>query len=139
MPVYGCTNTFLFQTRGNIKPSGRYRRTIPDKVVIVEIDEFQHKQYAEECECARISELVCAVGGRPLTIIRYNPDSVRGKHGRVRVEPADRIDLLIKTVTTELERTDVPFGVEVIQLWYDDTDDEYQKLKRCDITSVVAV
>ena len=52
-------------------------------------------QYTEECECARISELVCAIGGRPLTIIRYSPDSVRWKNGTVHVDPAERIDLLI--------------------------------------------
>ena len=55
------------------------------------------------------------------------------------VEPAERIDLLMETVMTELKRTEVPFGVEVVQLWYDDTEDEYQKLKRCDITFLVAV
>ena len=111
-----------------------------DKAIIVEIDEFQHKQYAEECECARISELVCAIGGRPLTIIRYNPDSVKWKNGIVYVDPASRIDLLIEVVKEELSKTPTEFKVEVIQLWYDDDlEEEYQKLKRDDITRLVAV
>lgn len=32
--------------------------------VIVEIDEDQHKNYIESCECARINEIVNGIGGK---------------------------------------------------------------------------
>ena len=75
-----------------------------------------------------------------MTIIRYNPDSVKWKNGIVHVDPASRIDLLIEVVQEELSKTPTEFKVDVIQLWYDDDlEPEYQKLKRDDITYLVAV
>ena len=34
---------------------------LPDRVVIVEIDEHQHKIYDEGCSCARMCEIVAAI------------------------------------------------------------------------------
>jgi hypothetical protein len=49
-----------------------------DAVVILEVDEKQHKAYAKFGESAREMKLVEGCCGRPLVLIRYNPDSVRG-------------------------------------------------------------
>ena len=37
--------------------------------------------YEESCECARLSEIVGGIGGRPVTMIRFNPDSSIFFHG----------------------------------------------------------
>jgi len=44
-------------------------------VVIVEIDEDQHKYYNKECEQQRINDLYQDFGYRPIVMIRFNPDS----------------------------------------------------------------
>ena len=44
--------------------------------VIVEIDENQHKAYLEQCECARINEIVNDNGGKSFIFIRFNPNTI---------------------------------------------------------------
>ena len=55
------------------------------------------------------------------------------------MHPAERIDLLIDVVKEELMKEAKGFSVEVVQLWYDDADQKYQRVKREDITRAVAV
>ena len=109
----------------------------PTHDVIVEVDENQHRQYQESCECARISEIVGALGGKSVAFVRYNPDAVRygGKiHG---VTAAERIDLLVETVNEEIQRASTEFEVRLVQLWY---DAPVAAAKReMDITRLVAV
>ena len=109
----------------------------PTHDVIVEVDENQHRQYQESCECARISEIVGALGGKSIAFVRYNPDAVRygGKiHG---VTAAERIDLLVETVNEEIQRASTEFEVRLVQLWY---DAPVAAAKReMDITRLVAV
>lgn len=45
--------------------------------VVVEIDEDQHKTYADKCECSRINEIVNGIGGKSVIIIRFNPDKIK--------------------------------------------------------------
>lgn len=42
---------------------------LPTHCVIVEIHQFQHKSYAESCECARINEIVNGIGGDLLLLL----------------------------------------------------------------------
>lgn len=44
------------------------------RVLVVECDEKQHAHYDQSCELRRMVELLAAAEGRPLTIIRWNPD-----------------------------------------------------------------
>jgi hypothetical protein len=44
------------------------------KIIIIEIDEYQHKNYIEICENKRIMEISKDLDFRPITIIRFNPD-----------------------------------------------------------------
>lgn len=112
---------------------------LPDKCVIIEVDENQHKTYDSTCECARINEIVNGIGGRPVTFIRYNPDVVRNKTKALKIDPAARIDLLVKTVDEEIKATPDSFKVKMIQLFYDDSYDVYERYKMEDITDKVAV
>ena len=48
--------------------------------IIVECDEFQHKNY--ECENKRMMQLFIDLGSRPIVFIRFNPDSYIDKDGK---------------------------------------------------------
>ena len=117
------------------------RFEMPTHDVIVEVDENQHRGYEESCECARISEIVGAIGGKAVVFIRYNPDNVRCSGAtRVPVTPAERIDLLVETVKRELACAYGSFSVRVVQLWYDSQDaGQYEARREMDITRLVAV
>ena len=95
------------------------RFEMPTHDVIVEVDENQHRGYEESCECARISEIVGAIGGKPVVFVRYNPDTVRYGGKVSAVTAAERIDLLVDTVKYELQNAPTKFSVRLVQLWYD--------------------
>ena len=44
------------------------------QVLVIEIDENQHKGYVEICENKRLMELSQDIGHRPIVFIRFNPD-----------------------------------------------------------------
>lgn len=52
-------------------------------VIVVECDEQQHQNYEQSCELRRVVELWAACEGRPLVMIRWNPDGFL-VDGRVR-------------------------------------------------------
>jgi very-short-patch-repair endonuclease len=107
--------------------------------VIVEIDENQHNNYENSCECARINEIVNGIGGNSVIIIRYNPDVVKNKGKVLNINKGDRIDLLVKTIKDELVKEYDTFIVKIIQLYYNDNYEVYQTIKEENITSIVAL
>jgi hypothetical protein len=120
------------------RPDIRFEMLTHD--VIVEVDENQHRGYKESCECARISEIVGAIGGKSVVFIRYNPDTVRSNGARVQVTPAERIDLLAATVNAELAKRHDTFSVRVVQVWFDSAESgPYKARREMDITHTVAV
>ena len=136
----------VLQSPRNLNPACTKRRPdirfeLPTRDVIVEVDENQHRGYEESCECARMSEIVGAIGGKPVVFIRYNPDVVR-HNGKVRmVQAAERIDLLVAVVKRELVREPSAFSVRLVQLWYDGnaSASPYAPEQEMDITRIVAV
>jgi hypothetical protein len=44
-------------------------------IVIVEVDEYQHKTYTKECEKMRMMQIHQDYGGIPVVFIRFNPDN----------------------------------------------------------------
>jgi hypothetical protein len=44
------------------------------QIIIIEIDEFQHNDYADICENKRIMEISKDLNHRPIIFIRFNPD-----------------------------------------------------------------
>jgi hypothetical protein len=107
--------------------------------VIVEIDEHQHKTYGDICECARINEIVSGIGGKSVIIIRFNPDTTKHKSNSLKLELADKIDLLVKVVKDELIKNYDNFIVKIIQIYYDDDCEEYKEVKEETITKLVCV
>jgi very-short-patch-repair endonuclease len=107
--------------------------------VIVEIDENQHNSYEDKCECARINEIVNGIGGKSVIIIRYNPDVVKNKNKVIEIKQSDRIELLVKIIKEELVKDYESFIVKIIQIYYNDNYDIYEKVKIEDITKVVCI
>jgi very-short-patch-repair endonuclease len=107
--------------------------------VIVEIDEHQHNSYEDKCECARINEIVNGIGGKSVIIIRYNPDVVKNKNKVIEIKQSDRIELLVKIIKEELVKDYESFIVKIIQIYYNDNYDIYEKVKIEDITKVVCI
>ena len=113
------------------------RFEMPTHDVIVEVDENQHRGYSESCECARIAEIVGAIGGKAVVFVRYNPDAVKFAGKPHKVTAAERIDLLVATVNEEIAREITKFEVRLVQLWFDAETAEAKR--ETDITSIVAV
>jgi hypothetical protein len=107
--------------------------------VIVEIDEHQHNTYEDTCECARINEIVNGIGGKPVVIIRYNPDNVRNNGRHLAIKNTERIDLLVQTIRDELVKAYDTFFVKIVQLFYSDHYKVYEPIKEEDITDLVCV
>jgi hypothetical protein len=112
---------------------------LPTHCVIVEVDENQHNTYEDTCECARINEIVNGIGGRPVIIIRYNTDAARNNGKILNIDIAERVDLLVSTVKSELIKDYSEFLVKIIQLYYNDNYDVYQAIKEEIITDKVCV
>lgn len=71
---------------------GKYRVDfsweLPDKVIILEVDENEHQNYNVECEQKRIHQLH-EIFAKPLLIFRYNPDHVWVTMGKRKRNAAD--------------------------------------------------
>jgi hypothetical protein len=118
------------------RPDIRFEMPMHD--VIVEVDENQHRGYTESCECARISEIVGAIGGKSVVFVRYNPDAVRYGGKAYPVTAAQRIDLLVDTVNEEIRNAPSgTFSVRLVQLWFD--CESTKPKQEMDITRLVAV
>jgi len=65
-------------------------------------DENQHNTYEDTCECSRINEIVNGIGGKPVIIIRYNPDIIKNNGKQQNIPQNDKIDLLVNTIKKEL-------------------------------------
>lgn len=113
-----------------------------EHVVIVDIDEHQHEKYEESCECARLNDIVNDVGGRPVTVIRFNPDKVHWGVSEKKINMKERLETLVKVVKREILNRKEQFGVEVIQLYYDvpkKNGTTFPAVQSMDVTNIVAV
>ena len=52
-----------------------------DYVMIIEIDENQHRTYDCSCDNKRLMEIFKDCGNRPLVMIRFNPDQYYNRNG----------------------------------------------------------
>ena len=107
-----------------------------DYVMIVEIDENQHKGYDFSCENKRLMILSQDVGHRNIVFIRFNPDSYHVDGMRVSScwkvnglgiltvpkEKQKDLDRRLETLKSTIEHwsTNAPSKmIEVVQLFYD--------------------
>ncbi len=86
--------------------------------VIVEVDENQHRSYAEECEQTRMWSIRQALG-LPTTFIRFNPDSFKTSTGRPgRASDVKREETLCNWLTTLL-KVEPTHSCSALYLFYD--------------------
>ncbi len=109
------------------------------QVIIIEVDENQHKLYDTTIENKRIMELSKDIGHRPLIFIRFNPDSYYkdkvkipscwgfNKNGLCVIQNKDNWNERIKILRKCIEYWINPKNksekiIHIEQLFYDDTD-----------------
>jgi len=108
------------------------------QVIIIEIDENQHRRYEEICENKRIMELSKDLSHRPIVLIRFNPDEYKNGESKItscwnytkkglmsvkkskQKEWGERLETLKETVeywvNNQTEKT-----IELVYLFYDKT------------------
>ena len=120
--------------------SGRKPDAIYDcltHIVILEIDEHQHRSYQHFCECSRVSELVNAVGGMPVHFIRFNPHNFYIKDKKISdIHWTKRMDILTDTLKYNIDNLHEGF-VRITQLYYDKETDEENYVDSEDITEIL--
>jgi hypothetical protein len=108
-------------------------------IIIIEIDENQHKAYDEICENKRMMQISKDLQHRPIVFIRFNPDEYikenqkisscwgTNKKGDFGIKPTkkkewnQRLTLLKETITFWKEESNVSSKmVEIISLFFDD-------------------
>jgi hypothetical protein len=70
--------------------------------VILEVDEFQHRNRLCECEQTRMVNVTQSVG-MPCLWIRYNPDDFKGQKASLKEQ--DRKDLLLRVLNESLNES----------------------------------
>lgn len=105
------------------------------QVLIIEVDENQHRDYNCSCEMARTSEIVCDLS-KKIVFIRFNPDSYKQADKMIKScwkqnnlginvisNPSDwqhRLQILNETVEYWLNPENIPNDIiETIELFYD--------------------
>ena len=86
---------------GKYRPDFVYAIEDEQRIVILEYDEHAHRHYPLRCELARQGELALGYGGRPVHIIRYNPDALLGCYA----SQTEREALLLERLQLALEPT----------------------------------
>lgn len=91
------------------------------RVVILEIDEFQHKSdnYIPRCELVRVAKIVEGCGAIPVHIVRYNPDAFKMGGVTRRTTYMERLALLKGQLSAALLSTDFENQIVVQHLWFD--------------------
>lgn len=88
-------------------------------MVILEIDEFQHKKYLRECENTRMFNITQSLGGFPVIWIRYNPNTYMMKNVKMNTTDEVRHKTLIQYLTKFTKEPPNTLS-EVIYLYYND-------------------
>ena len=90
-----------------------------DRVVILEVDEDQHKDRPCECEQTRMMNISQALGCERTVWIRYNPDPFTGNESRKWTSKAKRHAVLKQWLTWTLTTEDLSHTVSVVHLFFD--------------------
>jgi hypothetical protein len=107
--------------------------------VIVEVDENQHQRYPQACECARINDIVNGIGGKSVIFIRFNPDQIKNQNQNIEIDLTTKLDKLVNVIKDELMKQYNHFIIKLIQLYYNDDYELYQKYKEENITTLVCI
>ena len=89
-----------------------------DRVVMLEIDEGQHKDRPCECEQTRMMNVSQAIGCERTVWVRYNPDSFKSVEARKWTSKAKRHEVLKAWLTWALT-AELPYTISVVHLFFD--------------------
>jgi hypothetical protein len=87
-------------------------------IVILEVDENQHKHYQKECEQIRMFNITQTFGGLPVFWIRYNPDNFKTKKKIIQVSDLQKHKHLLDWLHLSFKRN-MTILSEVVYLFYD--------------------
>ena len=90
-----------------------------DRVVILEIDEGQHKDRPCECEQTRMMNISQAYGCERTVWIRYNPDAFKSPESRKWVHRRRRHEVLKSWLRWALTADTLPYTISVVHLFFD--------------------
>ena len=95
--------------------------------VIIEVDEHQHENYEELCECTRMINITQSLGGKPVIFIRYNPDEFKFNKRKRNPNHNTRMKTLKKWLDWTLNKEFDDFiklGLcSMVRLYYDGYDE----------------
>ena len=89
-----------------------------DRVVILEIDEDQHRDRPCECEQTRMMNISQALGCERTVWIRYNPDAFKSSESRKWTKRHKRHEVLKQWLTWAL-CGELPYTISVVHLFFD--------------------
>jgi len=89
-------------------------------VLVVEVDEYQHRIYPCDCEYVRYVEIFQMFGGTPVVFLRYNPDGYKVGRKRIRADNEGRLGTLEKKIRQIQNVKLVKNPITVCYLYYDD-------------------
>lgn len=114
---------------------GNYRPDIMidsfDHVVIVEVDEYQHRRYEEFCEITRMLNIHNALKKRCI-FLRYNPDTFRKGRKIIKVDDDTRLNLLLDEIVKHM-MIDPEEEITVYRLFYNNPSGEYVQKYNIDV------
>lgn len=117
------------------------------KVIVIEVDEDQHRQYGVACEVARMLSIyeswMLEGNTLPVHIIRYNPHAFQVDGKSIRVTKKDREAQLLRAIDEAAESATE--GLQVQYMYYDMVDgkpamvqDEAFSIEDCCVESIVS-
>lgn len=93
---------------------------VPNTVILLEVDENQHKHYDQSCENARMHDIVASLrlGGtlENIVFVRYNPHGFTVDDKQQKLKRKERLEKLLETMTS-ISPTGPPFDIK--HLFYD--------------------
>jgi hypothetical protein len=98
-------------------------------IVILEVDEDQHKGYQKECEIIRMKNITQGFGGLPVFWIRYNPDDFKKDNQLVQMDELTKAQHLLDWLRVSFKRQIIQtegntVKPEVVYLFYDGWDEK---------------
>ena len=100
-----------------------------DRVVILEIDEEQHKHRPCECEQTRMMNVSQAMGSERTVWIRYNPDGFKSPESHRWRKRSRRHEVLQQWLMWALT-AELPYTISVVYLFFDGYCEGNMQVKR---------
>jgi hypothetical protein len=107
---------------------GKYRPDFvyewDEGVLILEYDEFQHKDLIKRCELVRQAEVSMGFGGKPIMWFRFNPDAFKVEGTTMRTSKETREALLLDILRKHMGNENYDFLIQIVYICYDKQERE---------------